>query len=272
MTFDAFAYDGKRVLVVGGATGMGAAAAQTAKSRGAEVVVMDVQDVSFPIDEFIRVDLRDRSSVDDAMAQVAGPIDALFSCAGVADGTPGIEYINFIAHRHMIESLAAVGKLGQGSSVALISSTAGIGWRNRIDQLLEFLATPDWEAAGSWIDAHPGTASYTFAKQAVNTYVAREAHRLLRHGIRINAILPGPTDTPLGLANAELWLAVGQDYRESVGADVMHAEQMGNALVFLCSAAASGISGETLTVDLGQVASAQSGSYPDAIVDLLMTM
>ena len=39
--FDAFRYDAKRVLVVGGATGMGAAAAELALDAGAEVVVMD---------------------------------------------------------------------------------------------------------------------------------------------------------------------------------------------------------------------------------------
>ena len=39
--FDAFRYDDKRVLVVGGATGMGAAAAELALDAGAEVVVMD---------------------------------------------------------------------------------------------------------------------------------------------------------------------------------------------------------------------------------------
>ena len=39
--FDAFRYDGKRALVVGGATGMGAAVAELAQDAGAEVVVMD---------------------------------------------------------------------------------------------------------------------------------------------------------------------------------------------------------------------------------------
>ena len=44
--FDAFRYDGKRVLVVGGATGMGAAAAQLVQDAGAEVVVMDFAEIT----------------------------------------------------------------------------------------------------------------------------------------------------------------------------------------------------------------------------------
>jgi NAD(P)-dependent dehydrogenase (short-subunit alcohol dehydrogenase family) len=39
--FDAFQYDGKRVVVVGGATGMGAAAAELVQNAGADVVIMD---------------------------------------------------------------------------------------------------------------------------------------------------------------------------------------------------------------------------------------
>ena len=272
MAFELFRYDGKKVVVVGGATGMGAAAAKTAASAGAEVVVMDVADVAYPVDQFIKVDLREKESVDAACDQLDGPIHALFSCAGVGDGTAGIQYINFIAHRHMIEKLIGEGKLGKGSAVALISSVAGIGWREHLDTLLEYIATPDWEAASAWIDAHENTATYTFAKQAVNTYVAHEAHRLLQKGIRINCILPGPTDTPLAQANAELWLGFGKDYRESLGLGPMQAEQMGNGIVFLCSDAASGIAGETLTIDVGQVSSALTKSVPDPIVDLLLTM
>src|SRR5688572_5050353 len=105
MGFEQFRYDGKRVVVVGGATGMGAAAAQTVRDAGAEVIVMDVADVTFPVDGFVNVDLRDRASVDKAADQLDGPVAAVFSCAGVADGTPGLILINFISHRHLIERL-----------------------------------------------------------------------------------------------------------------------------------------------------------------------
>jgi NAD(P)-dependent dehydrogenase (short-subunit alcohol dehydrogenase family) len=63
-------YDGKRVLVVGGSTGMEAAAARIAAELGAEVVVMDVADVAFEVDQKIKVDLRDRVSTDSALDQM----------------------------------------------------------------------------------------------------------------------------------------------------------------------------------------------------------
>src|SRR5436309_485849 len=89
--FDAFRYDGKRALVVGGATGMGAATAELVKDAGAEVVVMDRAEVTLDGVKAITLDLSDKASIGAAVDQCGGPVHALFSCAGVADGTPGIE-------------------------------------------------------------------------------------------------------------------------------------------------------------------------------------
>src|SRR5436305_834911 len=89
--FDAFRYDGKRALVVGGASGMGAATAQLLQEAGAEVVVMDFAEVALPGAKAIHVNLADAASIDAALDQCGGPVAALFSCPGVADGPPGIE-------------------------------------------------------------------------------------------------------------------------------------------------------------------------------------
>src|SRR5580704_752623 len=143
--FDAFRYDGKRALVVGGATGMGAAAAELLQSAGAEVVVMDYAEVSLPDARAIHVNLAERDSIDAAIDQCGGAIHALFSCAGVADGTPGIEKINFIGHRHMIDRLLADDMLPRGSAIGFISSAAGLGWEANLTRIKEYLATPDFD-------------------------------------------------------------------------------------------------------------------------------
>ncbi|MGH8982672.1 MAG: SDR family oxidoreductase [Acidimicrobiia bacterium] len=257
----AFRYDGERALVVGGATGMGAAAAQTVAALGGEVVVMDHAPVEFPVAQAVQVDLRDRAAIDAALQQVAGPIRAVFSAAGVADGTPGIMTINFIAHRHIIEQLIADGTLGRGGAICFISSVAGLGWEGAMDTLKDFLAQPNFEAADAWIQAHNGTDTYVFSKQAINCYVARQSYPFLQQGIRINAICPGPTDTPLARANAELWLGFAQDYRDATGTGHLSPEQMGTTMAFLNSDAASGISGVNLLVDTGHIMSSLTGSY-----------
>jgi len=258
---EAFRYDGKRVLIVGGASGMGAAAARTTMDLGAEVIVLDYAPVELPVKHSVQVDVRDRGALDRALDEVGGPVDALFSAAGVADGTPGIMKINFIAHRHVIERLIGEGTLGAGGAVCMISSVAGLGWEANLATLKEFLATPDYDSAGGWIDGHEGTDSYTFSKQAMNAYVAMQAYPLMAKGIRINAICPGPTDTPLARANADVWLAFAQDYREATGTGHLTPEQMGDTMAFLNSGAAGGISGVNLLVDRGHIMSSLTGSF-----------
>src|SRR4026207_144988 len=98
--FDKFRFDGKRALVVGGATGMGAATAELVQDLGAEVVVMDFAPVTLAGVKAINLDLRDKASIDAALDECGGPIDALFSCAGAADGPPGGQTTNLIVPRH----------------------------------------------------------------------------------------------------------------------------------------------------------------------------
>lgn len=269
MTDDVFRYDGKRVLVVGGATGMGAAAAQQASALGAEVVVMDVAEVSYPVAKSIKVDLRDKSNVDAAIDQVGAPVDAILACAGVADGTRGIMLINFTSQRHLIERMVAEGQLNSGGAIGFISSVAGLGWMQNLEQVKDFLATPDWESAAAWVDAHEGTDGYGFSKQAINCYVAQQALPMLTKGLRINAILPGPTVTPLAEANADTWLTFGTPYREAAGVSHLQPEEMGNTLLFLCSRAASGINGITVLVDQGHVSASLVDAFEDPIVKML---
>jgi NAD(P)-dependent dehydrogenase (short-subunit alcohol dehydrogenase family) len=261
--FDAFRYDGKRALVVGGATGMGAAAAELLLDAGAEVVVMDYAEVTLAGAKAIHVNLAEQASIDAALDGLGGPVDALFSCAGVADGTPGIERINFIGHRHMIDRMLDHGTLRRGSAIGFISSAAGLGWEANLAQLKELLATPDFDSAVAWVEAN-GKADYMSMKQAVCAYVASQAFPLLKQGIRINAICPGPTETPLALANKETWLGFGADYRGEVGVEASTPLEQAYPLVFLCSDAAAAINGITMVTDAGYFSSGVTETYPNA--------
>src|SRR5438128_9926283 len=148
--FDAFRYDGKRALVVGGASGMGAATAELARDAGAEVVVMDYAEVTVPGVKGIHVNLADAASIDAGVAECGGPVHALFPCAGVADGTPGIEKVNFIGHRYLIERLLAADLIPHGSAIGMISSAAGMGWENSLDEVLDYLGVTDFDEAAKW--------------------------------------------------------------------------------------------------------------------------
>ena len=153
--FDAFRYDGKRVLVVGGATGMGAATAELALDAGAEVVVMDYAEVTQPGVKAIQLNLAEKASIDAAVDECGGPVHAVFSCAGIADG-PGIDRINFIGHRHLIERMVDGGMVGRGAAIGMISSAAGLGWESNLDSLQELLDTTDFDEAVQFLTGKLG--------------------------------------------------------------------------------------------------------------------
>ena len=260
--YDAFRYDGKRVLVVGGASGMGRAAAELVQDGGAEVIVMDHAEIDLDGAKALHLNLADPASIDAAVDACGGSVDALLSCAGVADGTPGIEKINFAGHRHLIDRMLERDMLPPGSAIGLIASAAGMGWESNLDQLQELLDTSDFDAAVEWFVSH-GKADYMTTKQAVCAYVSRQALALLKRGIRINAICPGPTDTPLAQANAS-WLAFAADYRAEAGVAASTPQEQAYPLVFLCSAAATAVTGITLVSDAGYFSSGVTGSFPGA--------
>jgi NAD(P)-dependent dehydrogenase (short-subunit alcohol dehydrogenase family) len=262
--FDAFRYDGKRVLVVGGATGMGAATAELVQDAGAETVVMDRAEITLAGAKAIQLDLSDRASIDAAIDACGGTIDALFSCAGVADGTPGIERINFIGHRYMIQRLLERGMLQRGSAIGMISSAAGLGWEANLKVWInDFLDITDWDGAVTYATEN-SKADYFNMKQAMCAYVAREAYPMFKQGIRINAICPGPTDTPLAQANKEMWLGFGSDYRAEVGSQPSTPLEQAYPLVFLCSDAAAAVNGHILISDQGYMSAGLTEAYPPA--------
>lgn len=196
---DLLQFEGKRCVVTGAASGMGAATAALLAELGAEVVGIDIKEGAASLAAFHRCDLSDPASIDAAVAAIGGPVDSLFNCAGLPTTAPGqqIMKVNFLGHRQLTEAILPL--MPSGSSVGFISSAAGMGWQNNVDTLLELLATSDFDAGAAWCEAHDEAIApngYGYSKDAICAYVAWRGFQTAST-VRINAILPGPTDTPM---------------------------------------------------------------------------
>src|SRR6185369_5768513 len=104
----ALVYAGKHVVVSGAASGMGQATAHILVDLGAEVTALDIKPTTAPVARALEIDLRDRAVIEQVAAQIDGPVDGLFSCAGLP-GPPFSELdtmiVNFVGARHLAEQL-----------------------------------------------------------------------------------------------------------------------------------------------------------------------
>lgn len=243
---------GRRAIVTGGASGIGFACARRLVAEGATVVVLD-RTVDQPSDQlppgvpYVVCDIRDEEGVTDAVTEanrlLGEPADVLINCAGIYRVASLVslstaewdDVLNtnlrgtFFVAREFAKALISN---GTGGSIVNLSSTAGL-------------------RAGV---AEP-TGPYSASKAGVISLTKQMAVEWARHGIRVNAICPGLTDTPmLRLLDDPV---AGQAYLDAsvplrrVGSP----DEVAAAVIFLASEEASYISGVAVPVDGGRTAS-----------------
>src|SRR5689334_6728338 len=127
---------------------MGQAAAQILVDLGAMVTALDIKPTTVPVARAMQIDLRDRESIEQVAAAIDGPIDGLFSCAGLP-GPPFSEWdtilVNFVGARHLAEQL--VPKMSVASAISVISSSAAIGWQDHLKVITGLRETDGSDAA-----------------------------------------------------------------------------------------------------------------------------
>ena len=257
---------GLRCLVTGTASGIGDAVTRRLLAGGAEVVSLDRNKPTADVAQHVEVDLADPASIDAALAEIDGTFDVLVNVAGVP-GTAAPETVfavNFLGLRHLTESL--FDRLNTGGAIVNVSSTAGFGWAARLDAIRDLLTTETFAEGLAWFREHPQPEAgntYNFSKEAVTVYTmamggaVREINEL-----SMNAVLPGPVDTPI-LADFEE--SMGRETLDGVKAFLgRHAtvDDIAPAVVFLASRDARWINGATLTADGGITGAVAAGLVP----------
>jgi NAD(P)-dependent dehydrogenase (short-subunit alcohol dehydrogenase family) len=191
---------GAKVLMTGGATGIGAAVAARMAARGAEITILDVARPAHDHGRFVACDLSDRRAIDDVLEGLPGPWDALVNVAGIPGPRPAepVVAVNFLAMRHLTERMLP--RIRRGGSVTTVASTAGREWQRRIAVVGPLLDTPDFDAGLAWCRENSALWDkdpYTFSKQCAVAWTYRAAGLGLRHGVRVNSVSPGGTQTRL---------------------------------------------------------------------------
>ena len=239
---------GKVCVITGAASGIGAETAALFKSEGATVVGVDLRDDSPGVDLALACDVADDEAVRTMYARAReklGRLDVLFNNAGISpndddsvldtslEAWQRVQEVNtksvFLCCKHGIPHLL---ETGGGSVINTASFVAVMG------------------AATSQI-------SYTASKGAVLAMSREMGVQFARQGVRVNALCPGPVNTPL------LQELFAKD-PEKAARRLVHlpmgrfaeAREIANAALFLASDESSYVNASTFLVDGGL-----SGAY-----------
>lgn len=226
-------------IITGGSGGIGGCVAQAVLDRGGRVAVLDTAEPAPGPDLFLYADVRDPASVDEAVARVAGQlgaVDHLVCAAGVdtrsALGGLGPEEW----HRVVDVSLT-------GSYLAMHAVVPAMVERRR-GTVVAF--SSGWATKGCADGAH--LAAGKAGVEALAKSVALES---AVHGVRVNAIAPGPVRTPMTMDNPGFDAA--RRAADIPMGRIGEAAEMVGPTLFLLSPESSYITGQVLHVNGGML-------------------
>lgn len=237
----------KIAIVTGGNSGIGYAAAQELSAEGATVIITGRNKTSLETAatelnaKAIAADQADLKSIDKLVEEVKntyGKIDIIFLNAGIASFAP----LEFASEEHY-DSIMDV-------------NVKGVFFT--LQKFLPILNDGASIVFNTSINAHvgmPNSSVYAGSKAAILAFNRVFATELAPRKIRVNAISPGPVETPLygklGLGHEEV-----AGFGEILGKKILlnrfgQASEIGKAVVFLASSDSSFITGTELVVDGG---------------------
>lgn len=248
--------------MTGGATGIGAAIKQRLQNDGHSVLIIDIKDADIQVD---LSSVNGRAKANAELAQMAPEgLDGFIACAGVGSHiSPAslITRVNYFGAVASIEGARDLVAKKRGAIVIVSSQSAVLDYDAKYVELLE--QGKESEAC-ALADTLNGQSAYSGGKRALTWWMRKHCAEYAAQGVRMNAIGPGYTETPLNAAvtsSPEFAEAIEQ-YKASIPVGFAGTpEDQAAAACFLLSDEARYICGTMLFVDGGSDALARPTSF-----------
>jgi NAD(P)-dependent dehydrogenase (short-subunit alcohol dehydrogenase family) len=243
--------EGKTIIVTGAASGIGAATAALVAAQGAKVISVDINRPAQPVGDFIQADLSDKTSIDQLVAALPTGAHGLANIAGLPPtrAAEAVVAVNLVGLKYLTTTL--VPKLADGASIVNLASLAGLGWPDA-KASIDASANLGFADVAAFCKTHEivGGRSYFFTKEALIVWTMQNRWTWRARGIRMNAVSPGPVETP-----------ILKDFLETLGAraeeDMRTMDRPGRpgdiapVVAFLLSDGSAWIRGANIPVDGG---------------------